>query len=248
MLVCRARQRDFLSMYAGSSLAREGRFAELYDQQVLLSRENELLPEASELIPFVRPAFYAALLAPLSLIPYETAFWCWLLLQSLLLIGCWLWASRKFGSDALVFSALYYPTALGIYSGQDSSVMLLILIGAYVLAERGRPFWSGAVLALALQKFHLLLLLPVVMFVRRENRMLFGFGAAAIVEVLLSALLTGMQGMQLYVGLLTAKDNSVIWAFPAFMINLSAVRGKLRQRTVSLYRSMSYGLFCPGTI
>ena len=29
---------------------------------------------------------------------------------------------------------------------------------------------------------------------------------------------------------------------------VSAVRGKLRQRTVSLYRSMSYGLFCPGTI
>ena len=28
----------------------------------------------------------------------------------------------------------------------------------------------------------------------------------------------------------------------------STVRGKLRQRTVSLYRSMSYGLFCPGTI
>ena len=234
MLVCRARQRDFLSMYAGSSLAREGRFAELYDQQVLLSRENELLPEASELIPFVRPAFYAALLAPLSLIPYETAFWCWLLLQSLLLIGCWLWASRKFGSDALVFSALYYPTALGIYSGQDSSVMLLILIGAYVLAERGRPFWSGAVLALALQKFHLLLLLPVVMFVRRENRMLFGFGAAAIVEVLLSALLTGMQGMQLYVGLLTAKDNSVIWAFPAFMINLHAIGENLNTDSLVL--------------
>ena len=32
------------------------------------------------------------------------------------------------------------------------------------------------------------------------------------------------------------------------MDQLSAVRGKLRQRTVSLYRSMSYGLFCPGTI
>ena len=29
---------------------------------------------------------------------------------------------------------------------------------------------------------------------------------------------------------------------------ISAVRGKLGQRTVSLYRSMSYGLFCPGTI
>ena len=32
------------------------------------------------------------------------------------------------------------------------------------------------------------------------------------------------------------------------LLGVSAVRGKLRQRTVSLYRSMSYGLFCPGTI
>ena len=223
MDVYRARQNDFLSMYAGSSLAREGRFAELYDPQVLLSRQKELVPGTSELIPFVRPAFYAALLAPLSLIPYETALWCWLLLQSLLLVGCWLWASRRFGSDALIFGALYFPTAHGISSGQDSSVMLLTLIGAYALAERGRPFWSGAVLALTRQKFHLLPLLPVAMLFRRQNRMLFGFGVAAIVEVLLSALLIGMQGMQLYVELLTAKDNSVIWALPALMINLYAV-------------------------
>ena len=34
----------------------------------------------------------------------------------------------------------------------------------------------------------------------------------------------------------------------ALVFLTSAVRGKLRQRTVSLYRSMSYGLFCPGTI
>ncbi len=170
MDVYRARQNDFLNIYTGSSLAREGRFAELHDQQVQLSREKEFFPQASELIPFVRPAFYAALLAPLSLIPYESALWCWLLLQFLLLVGCWLWASRKFGSDALIFGALYYPTAHGISSGQDSSVMLLILIGAYVLAERGRPFWSGAVLGLALQKFHLLLLLPVAMLIGRQKK------------------------------------------------------------------------------
>ena len=35
---------------------------------------------------------------------------------------------------------------------------------------------------------------------------------------------------------------------PSEILDISAVRGKLRQRTVSLYRSMSYGLFCPGTI
>ena len=31
-------------------------------------------------------------------------------------------------------------------------------------------------------------------------------------------------------------------------VKISTVRGKLRQRTVSLYRSMYYGLFSPGTI
>ena len=223
MDVYRARQHDFLNIYTGASLAREGRFAELHDQQAQLAKEQELLPETSELIPFVRPAFYAALLAPLSLIPYETALWCWLLLQFLLLVGCWLWAARKFGSDALIFGGLYFPTAHGISSGQDSSIMLLILIGAYALAERGRPFWSGAVLGLALQKFHLLLLLPVAMLVRRQNRMLLGFGAAAIGEVLLCALLSGIQGMRLYVDLLTAKDIKALSPLPALMINVYAV-------------------------
>ena len=223
MDVYRARQNDFLNIYTGSSLAREGRFAELHDQQVQLSREQELLPETSELIPFVRPALYAALLAPLSLIPYESALWCWLLLQFLLLVGCWLWAWRKFGSDALIFGALYYPTAHGISSGQDSSVMLVILIGAYALAERGRPFWSGAVLGLALQKFHLLFLLPAAMLIRGQNRMLSGFGAAAIVEVLLCALLSGIQGLQLYVELLTAKDIKALSPLPALMINIYAI-------------------------
>ncbi len=32
------------------------------------------------------------------------------------------------------------------------------------------------------------------------------------------------------------------------LCGISTVRGKLRQRTVSLYRSMYYGLFSPGTI
>ena len=227
MDVYRARQNDFLNIYTGSSLAREGRFAELHDQQVQLSREKEFFPQASELIPFVRPAFYAALLAPLSLIPYESALWCWLLLQFLLLVGCWLWASRKFGSDALIFGALYYPTAHGISSGQDSSVMLLILIGAYVLAERGRPFWSGAVLGLALQKFHLLLLLPVAMLIGRQKKMLLAFGAAAIVEVLLCALLSGIHGMRLYAELLTSRYIKVLSPLPALMINIYAISKNL---------------------
>ncbi len=38
------------------------------------------------------------------------------------------------------------------------------------------------------------------------------------------------------------------WFWERHMTHASAVRGKSRHRTVSLDRSMSYGLFCPGTI
>ena len=41
--------------------------------------------------------------------------------------------------------------------------MLAIAIGAYALEERGRSFWSGVILGLGLIKFHLFVLVPVVM-------------------------------------------------------------------------------------
>ena len=46
----------------------------------------------------------------------------------------------------------------------------------------------------------------------------------------------------------TTIKTGVRHSHAKYLLFPSAVRGKLRQRTVSLYRSMSYGLFCPGTI
>ena len=228
LMVDSSRQHDFLNIYTGSSLAREGRFAELHDQQVQLSREQELLPETSELIPFVRPAFYAALLAPLSLIPYETAFWCWLLLQFLLLVGCWLWASRKFGPDALIFGALYLPTALGIASGQDCVLMLAIGIGFYHLADRQKDFPAGAVLALGLLKFHLLLLLPLAMLLNKRWRMLAGYAITGSLLALSSIALIGFGGVKQYVSLLQAKDLQALLPSPELMINLNGLMANMR--------------------
>ena len=79
--------------------------------------------------------------------------------------------------------------------------MLLILIGSYVLAERGKPFWSGAVLGLALQKFHLLLLLPPAMLLRRSEQnavRLFGArsGDREIVVPSCAPCSSGIQGMR----------------------------------------------------
>ena len=141
---------DFLNLYTGASLAAEGRFSELHDVDAQFDRERELVGELDEVVPFVRPHFYALVLAPLSWLPYTTAFGTWILLQTALLVGCWIWGRRRFGPDSLIFAALYFPTVGGILNGQDCVVLTVIAIAAYTWAERGRDLASGLVLGLAL--------------------------------------------------------------------------------------------------
>src|ERR1700733_14353316 len=117
LIVPGARHHDFLNLYTGASLALDGNFAHMHSPQVQLERERQFVPALPVLVPFVRPPFYALLLAPLALLPFGIAFWIWVALQSALLFGCWAWACARWGSDALIFGALYLPSALGIASG-----------------------------------------------------------------------------------------------------------------------------------
>src|SRR5205823_14117802 len=158
--------------------------------------------------------FYAAILAPLALIPFRAAFWVWLSLQTILLMACWRWAYRRWGPDALIFGALYLPTALGIAHGQDCVIMLAILIVSYELAERGKWYASGAAVGLGLIKFHLFLLWPT------ARRMLAGLALVAASEALISLLLAGPTGFIQYARLLQKKDIEHLNPSPELMINV----------------------------
>ena len=218
-----ARNHDFLNLYVGATLAGSGQFAQLYDQQTQLALERELAPSTPELIPFVRPHFYALALAPLSLLPLDAALYAWIALHVILLVGCWAWAGRRFGPDALILGSLYLPTALGVAHGQDGVFMLVIAIAAYALAERGKDAAAGAVMALGLMKFHLLFLVPVAMLVGRRWKMLWGYAGAAAGLVALSALTGGVEGMTQYVRLLEAKDLRRLSPSPELMVNIHSV-------------------------
>jgi hypothetical protein len=201
-----AQKHDFLNLYTGASLALDGKFASMHDVDVQLQREREFVPSTDALVPFVRPSFYALLLAPLALIPFAKAFWVWIAVQSALLIGCWAWGFRQFGPNALVFAAFSLPGPLGIASGQDCVILLALFIIAYELKDRGKAGWSGAALALMLIKFHLVLLWPVALLVQRRWKMLAGFCAVAAAEAGLSLALGGIEGARTYVALLRNKS------------------------------------------
>lgn len=220
VIVPGARRHDFLNLYTGASLALEGNFAHLHSPQVQFHREREFVPELRTLVPFVRPSFYALLLAPLALLPFGIAFWVWLALQSALLFACWAWALSRWGADALTFGALYLPTALGIASGQDCVVMLAILIAVYALSEKGSHFASGVALGLGLIKFHLFLLWPLALLIQKRWRMMLGACAAVAAESLVSLWLSGWSGIAEYFQLLRNKNIERLSPSPELMIDV----------------------------
>lgn len=227
-----ARMHDFLNLYAGASLARDGNFAAMHAPEVQLQREREYAPQLPELVPFVRPPFYALLLAPLAWLPFGAAFWAWLGVQASVLAGTWVWAFRRWGADAPIFGSMYLPTALGIAHGQDCVLVLLIVLGTYSLAHRGQHFLSGVALGAGLIKFHLFLLWPIMFLVQRRWRMLAGACAAVTAEVLISLLLAGPVGLTKYVELLRMSDLRHLSPSPELMINARSIAVNLRADNV----------------
>ncbi|HTC34011.1 MAG TPA: glycosyltransferase family 87 protein [Bryobacteraceae bacterium] len=218
-----ARNHDFLNLYTGASLALEGNFAHMHSPEVQLDRERRFVPGLDALVPFVRPPFYALILAPLALLPFGVAFWVWIGLQSVLLLGCWAWAFRRWGPDALIFGAFYLPTALGIASGQDCVEMLVIAIAIYTFAAKNKHWASGAALGLGLIKFHLFLLWPLALVIQKRWRMLFGAIAAVAAELLVSLWLAGPSGLVSYFQLLQRKDIQHLSPSPDLMINVHSL-------------------------
>jgi glycosyl transferase family 87 len=218
-----ARLHDFLNLYSGASLARDGVFAAMHIPEVQLQREREYAPQLPELVPFVRPPFYALLLAPLAWLPFGTAFWAWLGIQAAVLAGNWVWAFRRWGADALIFGSMYLPTALGIAHGQDCVLILAIILGSYAAAARGQHFLSGVILGAGLIKFHLFLLWPVMLLIQRRWKMLAGACAAVTVEFLVSVLLAGPGGLLKYVALLRMPSLSHLNPSPELMIDARSI-------------------------
>ena len=218
-----ARRHDFLNLYSGASLALDGNFAHMHSPEVQLARERRYVPDLDALVPFVRLQFYALILAPLALLPYGVAFWTWISLQSAILIACWIWAFRRWGPDALVFGALYLPTALGIAHGQDCVIMLIIVLATYSLAEQKKDFAAGTALGFGLIKFHLFLLWPLAFLAQKRWRMLAGASTMVVAELLVSLLLGGPTGLNEYFALLRNKDIAHLNPSPELGVSVHAL-------------------------
>jgi len=173
-------------------------------------------------LPFIRPPYYALLLAPLSWLTPASALLAWLAVNAL----GWaagLWATAKGAgirlSEAAWHGAIFFPTLFAFADRQDVPLLLLPAAAGYYLLARGSQFSAGLALAFCAPKFHLLLLIPLVLLIRKNWRAIMGLGTGAGFLVGISSLLVGPEALAAYLRMLIARGQPNM-EFPAGTANL----------------------------
>jgi hypothetical protein len=154
------------------------------------------------------PAPIAWLVAPLTVLGYPAAYWVWVAL-SIATLAAVVWYVRPRQHSAalyLLWWAALGPLWFSAYEGQVTILATAGLLAGWRLLETRRDYLGGLVLAAALFKPYLVLLLPLTLLVSGRVRAVLGFmtvAAAAGVGMLVTL---HPQGIQDYIAMLLAPQ------------------------------------------
>lgn len=194
---------DFPVFHAVGRLIVDGQARSIYDLAALQRQQAADWPQLQdEFFPFAYPAFYAALLAPLGLLPplvakgvFSALMLCFAL--AALLIGVRLQRpTTGHWPEALALGLALVPLDLAIAGGQNSALSLLLLVASSALLQRGDrrgDVAAGALLGLWLFKPHFALMAIGMALAMRRWRVLLGALPVALLLYGVGALVFGVD-------------------------------------------------------
>lgn len=184
---------DFLGLYAGGQLAGS---PDLYNPASVRAAELRAAGETG--LPFPRLPYYALLLKPLTWMPYRTAYAVWGAMMVAALAGFGiLWPHARPASKWML-CCWSLPAWVSVFNGQDVALLLLWAALAVWLLRGGREAAAGAVLALCASKYHLVVLVPLVVLAQRRWRMAAGAAGTAAAMLAASFLVAGASWPKQY--------------------------------------------------
>jgi hypothetical protein len=219
---------DFASFYTAGKIVDSGQPARLYDPHLQWQVQQQFAADVKIRrgpLPYVRPPFEAILFAPLAYLAYPAACVIWLAIKvSLLLIVAYLLlpsAARAHGTNgdrkpawmqSYVLPALlclgFFPVGFDLVQGQDSILLLLVLAVTLRLLLRHSDFRAGAVLALGLFKFHIIVPLFLILAIRKGWKLLAGFVSMGFALLLVCVDMAGWKVLQDYPRYLWALNQT----------------------------------------
>lgn len=166
---------------------------------------------------FLRTPFYAALLHPLTWLPYPAARTLWTaLMAAAFVLSVRLWpGERRRIAVAMCWSV---PVLMALAMGQDIALMLLIAVVSIRVWESGRPFTAGLIASLLALKVTLLLPVAIVFFAR-SRRASAGLVLGAAAQFALSFAVQGPAWIPQY---LAAVRSPLLDQVPARMPSFAA--------------------------
>lgn len=186
---------DFLNFWSAARLAISGQSALIYDLARFHDFETAIVGGPIHLYHYSYPPVMWVITAPLGLLPYGAAWVVWQL------GGWWAFAMamRRLSPANGVLLALALPAVMiNAMSGQNGCWTAAIL-GWGLILLRDRPVLAGTILALFVVKPQLGWLIPLALLAGRQYRALAAFGATAILLILLTLPLFGLQSWLAYV-------------------------------------------------
>ena len=207
---------DYLAIASAGRVVHAGSSC-VYCVSSLSAAQAQLLgymPAASATfpVPFVNPALMAWLIQPLAVLPLQTGTDVFILLNLVAMAVSATILTRRVAprlggplAACLVVTAVFSLEAgTGILLGQSDGLMLLAATLAMEALDRRRPVIAGLLLVPLLLKPQLVWLVPPVLVVARQWRMLAALAAGAVVVLVGSIAVAGPGHLLDAVGLVTA--------------------------------------------
>jgi hypothetical protein len=189
---------DFLQLWVSAKLVHT---PQLYDFQVNRKMQRQTIGATIENVVPSRPPFYAILLKPLAWLPYKPAYWMFQFL-SVAALCAFVWLHRARSPEIGAFCCFSLPVIANLVNGQDLAIVILLLTWASFKFEKREDFVGGLLLSLCSIKFHLFLLVPVVLLMHRRWRAIAGGTVGVLGLIVLSYLGQGTHWVSEYLAVL----------------------------------------------
>lgn len=192
---------DFPEFYAAAKIVSAGRGYELYLNRT--QDEFQVRYFGGVGTYFNHPPFEILLYLPFAFLapPYARWLWCvfniGLLIAVAKLLGRYVLAGHSW-RVVLLFFLTFVPLLLDFIHGQDSVVLLLILVSTLVALRNRQEFAAGCLLACGLFKPHLVLPVLVALLPSAGKKLLTGFASVSIALLLLSVSICGWDVLAAY--------------------------------------------------
>lgn len=204
---------DFTLVFIAVRIGLEHGWSHIYSLPLQHQVFTELRPGAvfNDGQRFIAPPPLAWLTLPLAPFGAAAAFYAWTVLSVAALVAAWWLGAPGRGLERatwLIGALAWYPVLYEISYGQPALVVLLAVIGAWRLAEGGREYEAGVVLALGTAlKPQLVLAVPLVLLAAGRWRLFAAWAGVLAVLAAVSLATLGAGGLSDYRALLAEAQG-----------------------------------------